>query len=201
MTTLEKKSVFGLEDIVCVGMFAAISFLGVQFFRIPMPAVVGSPFLHFGNIFLVLSALLLGGLRGGLASAIGFVIFDLLNGYVPSIPSVAAGCVLGGLTIGLIFKGMKRAGAPWPAAMIVSTLIGYLVKIVVRVAFDVVTMLIAGNPVGVAVIGAVTSNYATYINAVISIAVACALYYPFYLIVRRMRIYRQVEGKVFGGRG
>lgn len=35
--------------------------------------------IHFGNVFLVLAALLLGGLYGGLAGAIGMTIADIMD--------------------------------------------------------------------------------------------------------------------------
>ena len=57
-------------------------------FRIPLPAAVGTPFVHFGHIFVVLGVLLQGGKKGAVSGTIGLVLFDLLNGYVQAIPQV-----------------------------------------------------------------------------------------------------------------
>lgn len=70
-----------VQDIVVVGLFAAICYLAILIFRIPYPAPVGNPFIHFGNLFVILCALLFGGWQGGLAGAIGMGLFDLTTGY------------------------------------------------------------------------------------------------------------------------
>ena len=46
------------KSIVITAFFTAIVFLGIQSFRIPMPAAVGTPFLHFGHIFVMLAIFL-----------------------------------------------------------------------------------------------------------------------------------------------
>ena len=40
-----------VKNLVITAFFTAITFLGIQSFRIPLPAAVGTPFLHFGHIF------------------------------------------------------------------------------------------------------------------------------------------------------
>ncbi|MFR5556093.1 MAG: hypothetical protein ACLTKE_04110 [Coprococcus sp.] len=49
-----QSSTINLKTIVTIGFFAAVTFLGIQMFRIPLPAAVGTPFVHFGHIFVVL---------------------------------------------------------------------------------------------------------------------------------------------------
>ena len=53
-----------IKTIVSMAFFTAITFLGIQAFRIPVPAVVGTPFIHFGHVFVVLGMLLQGGRKG-----------------------------------------------------------------------------------------------------------------------------------------
>ena len=45
-----------VKNLVITAFFTAITFLGIQSFRIPLPAAVGTPFLHFGHIFVVMVA-------------------------------------------------------------------------------------------------------------------------------------------------
>lgn len=47
------------ETIVMTVFFAVIIYLGIQMFRIPVPAAFGTPFLHFGHIFVMLAVLCL----------------------------------------------------------------------------------------------------------------------------------------------
>ena len=46
-----KNESISTKKIVMTAFFAAIIYLGIQSFRIPLPAAVGTPFLHFGHIF------------------------------------------------------------------------------------------------------------------------------------------------------
>ena len=49
---------------VLIAMFAALSFVAIWLIRIPYPAPVGNPFIHFGNMVTILAALLIGGWQG-----------------------------------------------------------------------------------------------------------------------------------------
>lgn len=73
-----------LNNIILVGLFAALCYVALITFRIPIPSPVGKPFIHFGNMFVMLAALLFSGLVGGLAGSIGMGLFDVLNGYASS---------------------------------------------------------------------------------------------------------------------
>lgn len=68
-------------NIVVVGLFAAICYVAILLLHIPYPAPVGNPFIHFGNLFVILAALLFGGWQGGLAGSIGMGFFDITTGY------------------------------------------------------------------------------------------------------------------------
>ena len=46
-----------LKNIIFTGLFAAIIFIGISLLRIPIPAMVGRPFIHFGNPLMVLAIL------------------------------------------------------------------------------------------------------------------------------------------------
>lgn len=54
-----KNESISTKKIVMTAFFAAIIYLGIQSFRIPLPAAVGTPFLHFGHIFVMLAVLML----------------------------------------------------------------------------------------------------------------------------------------------
>lgn len=71
-----------LRDLTQVGLFAALIYLGVQFFRIPTG---GTQFVHFGNALVVVGCLLFGSKKGALAATIGLGIFDVLNGYASEV--------------------------------------------------------------------------------------------------------------------
>jgi len=67
---------------------AALVFAG-SYLRIPIPLMVAgrTAAIHLGNIFCVISGLLLGPLYGGLAAGIGSAIYDITNPlYISSAP-------------------------------------------------------------------------------------------------------------------
>lgn len=71
------------RTIVLIGMFAALCYVSL-YFKIPIPSPVGKPFLHMGNMFVILAALLFNGVIGGASGSIGMGLFDILNGYASS---------------------------------------------------------------------------------------------------------------------
>lgn len=82
------------------GLMAALCYIGFAFIKIDLP--VGSAAFHFGNVFCVLAALLLGGYWGGLAGAIGMTIGDLTTTYVTSAPKTFLLKLCIGLIVGLV---------------------------------------------------------------------------------------------------
>lgn len=80
------KTKFSTRSIIFIGLFAALSYVSLSSLRIPIPSPVGKPFLHMGNMFVILAALLFNGLVGGLSGSIGMGLFDILNGYASSSP-------------------------------------------------------------------------------------------------------------------
>ncbi len=69
-----------VKKIAQIGVFAALSYAAFTFlqFKIPLPAgdMVS---IHMGNAVVILAALLIGGLEGGIAGALGMTIGDLLD--------------------------------------------------------------------------------------------------------------------------
>ena len=73
------KTKFTVQKISIIGIMAALSFVAYEFFRIPNVLGTGSSF-HLGNTFTALTAMLLDGVSGGLAGAIGLALADILAG-------------------------------------------------------------------------------------------------------------------------
>jgi len=67
-------------------LFAALCYIGFQFFRFDIVAGGGKTAIHFGNAFCVLSALFLNNPYGILAGSVGMTIADLTSGYATSAP-------------------------------------------------------------------------------------------------------------------
>ena len=73
--------------IAITAMMIAICYVGSNFIKFDIPTPFGSTKFHLGNTFCILSSLILGGVYGGLAGAIGMSIGDLFDPlYVASAP-------------------------------------------------------------------------------------------------------------------
>lgn len=179
-----------IKSMVTVAVFATITFLGIQAFRIPMPAAVGTPFVHFGHIFVVMGVLLLGGKRGALSGTLGLVIFDLLNGFVQDIPQVFVETIVKCLIIGALmgyFK--KRSGGDRKKEYIgavVSACVYALMNVVIEFVMGIVKMMILGSGFGAALLGSATSIPATVINAVFMVAAVSLIYLPVRSVFRKV---------------
>ena len=91
-----------IKRLAMAGLMAALCYIGFAVFKIDIPVGPGKTAFHFGNVFCVLAALLLGGFWGGLAGAIGMTIGDLTTAYVTSAPKTFLLKLCIGLIVGLI---------------------------------------------------------------------------------------------------
>lgn len=187
----ERKQVHSsVVSVVMTAFFAAVIFLGIQSFRIPLPAAVGTPFLHFGHIFVMLAIVCLGGKRSAVAGVLGLVIFDILNGYIHSIPGVFVGTIIKCLAVGAVFFVMKKKAAgdrrkEYRSAVICSVIYGIL-NITVDFAWSVGELMLMGSTVGAALAAEITSIPATIINAGFTVIGTALLYLPVISAYRRV---------------
>lgn len=187
---IQKGETDRIRTVVLTGFFAAITFLGIQAFRIPLPAAVGTPFVHFGHIFVVMGALLQGGKRGAISGTMGLVIFDMLNGYMQDVPQVFIETVVKCLIIGAVFAALKVKAQgdrkkEYRAAMICAVLYGCM-NIVIEFVMGIVEMMILGSGFSAAVLGSAASIPATVINVIFMLAAISILYRPVERLYRRM---------------
>ncbi len=80
------KQGIGTYDVVVVGLMAALCFAAINI-KIDVPTPMGPTMMHLGNMVCLLSGMLLGGVRGGLAAGMGSMFYDLTNpAYVAGAP-------------------------------------------------------------------------------------------------------------------
>ena len=153
---------------------------------------------HFGNVFCVLAALLIGGTLGGLAGAVGMTISDLTTAYVTSAPKTFILKLCIGLIVGFVahklFKISKEHSAKYiTVATIVSSICGMAFNIVADpvVGYFYKTYLL-GVPQdlakALAKIGAIT----TTVNAIIAVIVASILYIALRPVMKKTDMLRDL---------
>lgn len=79
LSTLTKKK-FSIMEIAVIGVMAALAYVAYAFLKIPVSINGSTSSIHVGNAFPALTALLLDGVCGGLAGAIGLTLADIVAG-------------------------------------------------------------------------------------------------------------------------
>lgn len=188
-----------IKRLAQAGLLAALCYIGFAFFKIDIPVGPEKTSFHFGNVFCVLAALLLGGYWGGLAGAIGMTIGDLTTSYVTSAPKTFVLKLCIGLIVGFvghkIFK-LSRTHSPKYVTgvtilasvcgmgfnIIADPLVGYFYK-----------MYLLGVPQDIsrtlAKVGAVT----TFVNAVVAVVAASLFYLALRPALKKSGLFVQLD--------
>jgi uncharacterized membrane protein len=179
---MENNKNDNIKKIAYAGLMAALCFVGYSVF----PAISASGTkVHIGNAFVILGALLLGGLYGGLAGAIGLSLADILGGYAASAPRTFICKLVMGVIVGVIAHKLANISQNHPK--------GYILKwssiaAIGALAFNCVfepalkyvwfTLLTPNAEKAESAIKALLAitTYATIINAVINSVIAIILY-------------------------
>ncbi|UQS83152.1 ECF transporter S component [Bombilactobacillus thymidiniphilus] len=165
-----------LRKIILTGLCAAIIFVGVSLFRIPIPALVGRPFIHFGNTFAVLTVLILGFRYGAVAAMIGLGLFDLLNGYAATAWLTVLEALVLAAVVAVVFKGVNYQQKPRVLKLYAVSLAAGLIKLLTSWLSGIVESMMVGTSFSVAVIRAFLSLPATLINSIVLFLVVPLLY-------------------------
>ncbi len=173
MHTMGKN--YQLRKLVFAGLFAAIIFVGISVLRIPLPAVVGRPFIHFGNTLTILAVMYLGFGYGAAAGAIGLGLFDILNGYAATAWLTVIEAIILAAVVSVVFRMLDYDEDHLTTLFIVSLAAG-IIKLITSWGTGIIEALMVGTTLKVAVIGAFTSLLAALINAVASFLIVPIVY-------------------------
>jgi uncharacterized membrane protein len=168
---------------LCVtGLFAALAYISFTFLKINIPTPAGYTAFHLGNTFCILAALLLGGVPGGIAGAIGMGIGDVLDPlYVLVAPKTILLKLMIGIITGLVahkaFHIRHLEGKPLLKATILSAGAGMLFNCIAEPLFGYFyTAVILGAPDKAARALAAWNAITTTTNAVIAVIISTMLY-------------------------
>ena len=170
-----------LIKIVLTGLTAALAYVVFTFLQIKIPIGGDTQSIHLGNAIVVLGALLLGPIYGGLGGAIGLSIGDLFDPvYVVSAPKTFIMKFLIGLIAGLIANKLgKITHLEEPKKYFKWVLIASAAALVFNAIFDPILgyfykLLILGKPAAEL---SLSFRFATTsVNSVVSIIVSTLLY-------------------------
>ncbi len=183
------------KKLAMAGLMAALCYISFAFLKIDIPiGPDGKTAIHLANTFVVLGALCLGGVWGGLAGAVGLSLADLTGGYVTSAPKTFILKLLIGLVVGLVAHTIFKIREEKRTSKIqLFTLISTIAGLGFNVFADPIVgyfykQYILGQPQEMAKVLAKFGAFATLINAVIGVILSTALYLALRPALRKMDI-------------
>lgn len=184
---------FTVQRISLVGVMAALSFVAYEFFRIPFAG--GSSF-HLGNTFTALTAMLLDGVSGGLAGAIGLALADVIAGdpgyaFTTFILKFIIGIVCGATAHRLLHLRSRRQDGRgrYLALVTASAFSGLLVNVFTDPLVGYFRdRYIFGQPVEVATVFIKITGGVTLVNSLLSTVCAVVLYLALEPALRRAHL-------------
>ncbi|WP_455104493.1 ECF transporter S component [Peptostreptococcus sp.] len=165
-------------------ILAALCFVTFTYLQIKIPVPGGdATSIHFGNVFLVLAALLIGGVYGGLAGAIGMTIADIMDPvYILVAPKTFVLKLCIGLIVGLFAHKIGRINHTNDSQKVFRyALSGSIIGMAFNVFADPIVgyfykIYVLGQPADVASVLAKFSAGATFFNAITTVVIAMLLY-------------------------
>lgn len=192
------KNKIEIRTLAIAALFAGLSYISFQVFRIDIPMGTEKTAFHLGNTFVALGAMLIGGPLGGAAGAVGMTIADLTSGYATSAPKTFVLKLMIGLIVGLVahkglhlskvkdktlllvFAGLSSASG-LAFNVIADPFLGYLYK-----------QYVLGIPADISAALSKVAAVTTFVNAVASVICATAFYLILRPILKKSGLYREL---------
>ena len=179
------KRTFRPRELSMIGVMAALSLVAYLFFRIPF---YGGSSFHLGNTFTALTALLLDGVSGGLAGAIGLALADILAGDPGYAVTTFVLKFIIGITCGAfahkvfrIREADRSAKASYIAKLAASAGSGLLLNVITDPFLGYFrNVFIFGQPYTVAQALSKIAGGVTFVNSIVSTICAVVLYLAVY---------------------
>ena len=176
---MQNKKVYKL---VITALMATLCYVVFTLIQIKIPTPAGYTSFHLGNVFCVLAALLIDGVSGGLAGAIGMGIADLMDpAYVITAPkTIILKFLIGFITGTLAHKVFKIKEKENPKKeILLSIVIGILFNVIAEPIFSYIYYsLILGNIDKAASYLTLAKWITTSTNSLLTIIISYILYFP-----------------------
>ena len=193
------KRRFTVHELALTGVMAALSLVAYLFFRIPF---YGGSSFHLGNTFTALTALLLDGVSGGLAGAIGLALADILAGDPGYAITTFVLKFIIGITCGAVahkvfkLRDQDRHSAGYLVKVIVSAGSGLLLNVFTDPFLGYFrNVYIFGQEYTVAQALTKIAGGVTFVNSVASTACAVVLYLALRPALERAKLLSKGENK------
>jgi Predicted membrane protein len=188
--------------IAVISLMAALSYISFTFLQIKIPTPGGFTSFHLGNTFCVLAALLLGGVPGGLAGAIGMGIGDILDPiYITHTPKTVILKLGIGVIVGLVAHNvMHITKKEEPKSIFLTALISSSSGMLFNIIFSPIVgyfynRFIFGISVEASSILAGWSTITTTVNALMTVICATLIYVVIHPKLKQVNVLSKLAPK------
>lgn len=186
-----------MKKLVFAGVFAAITYVVFTYLAIRIPTPGGGQVsVHLGNAFVVLGALLLGSMYGGIGGAIGLTLADLFDPvYIVEAPITFFIKLLIGILAGLIAHRLGHISTETDHAKVIRwTILATVAGLAFNAVFDPLLryfykILILGKPA--AEVSFAINFGVTLINSVVSAIIVVVLYMALRAPLKKLGLFFQ----------
>ena len=183
-------------NIALTGLMGALVIVGT-FLNIPVPVLGDRTMIGLGNVFCILSGLLLGPIYGGAAAGIGSGVFDLIGGWATSAPTTLINKFMMAFVCGAIAWSGKSEGRK-AGRIILGAVSGSLTYCVLYMTKSLIEASLLGNAQEAIAVLLTTKLLATLVNAVIADVVAVPLSIAVRKSLERNKMYLGVVSQAQG---
>ena len=180
------------QKIALTAIMAALCYVAFTFLQIKIPTPAGYTSFHLGNVFCVLAALMIDGVSGGIAGAIGMGIGDLLDpAYVITAPKTIFLKFFIGFITGTVAHKVFRISECEDRKLIKATVLSSLAGMAFNMIGEPVVsylyydLILSNSDKALSYLTA-AKFMTTSVNALLSVIVASLLYIP---LSKRLRNY------------
>lgn len=165
-----------VKDITYIAVFAALCYVGTLI-HININIGPMKTMFHLGNIFVILGGVILGGLRGGIAGAIGCALFDATNGYMHYVPSTIILKFCMAFIAGTAFNYFKTKNINKNIALLIPLLLAAVFNIVFDpLISSTVAYFVTGKDINVTKSFGAFALLTTSVNALIAVVCSFSCY-------------------------
>lgn len=169
-----------LKRFAILALMCALCYIGCMFLSIK---VATSLYVHFGNVFCLLTALMLGGFEGGIAGAIGMGIADLTDGlHALSFPKTIVCKMAMAIVVGIFaHRVFKVNETKSKKDLFLSLLFGIIANIIFEIGFGYIYYrFILGTVNDTFIVFFVSKIVSVSFTSLITLIVTFIIYYPLY---------------------
>lgn len=172
-----------VQKLALTAIMAALCYVAFTFLQIKIPTPAGYTSFHLGNVFCVLAALMIDGVSGGIAGAIGMGIGDLLDpAYVITAPKTIILKFMIGFIVGTVARKLKvdkQENFKLVETTLISATSGMLFNVIAEPVFSYIYYnLLLHNAEKAASYLTAAKFMTTSVNALLTIIISTLLFIP-----------------------